>query len=98
MNTFKSCGLVWYPPPADGKCPCAPDQTIRLLYKSEKEGRMSYSPIFDCACAWLWGSDKHAGWFPVNPDGTEITSKPSPRPRVLRRRFPLARGARPTWK
>lgn len=51
------------------------------------------------ASDWLWLVDNE-GWYPVNPDGTEIApaKKPLPRPRVLRRRFPLARGVRPTWK
>jgi hypothetical protein len=99
MNTFTSCGLPWHPVPDDGKCPCAPDQFIRVLLNSEKDGRELYVGGAYPARMWRGGFSGLAGWYPVNPDGTEITPYPRPgRPRVLRRRFPLARGVRPTWK
>lgn len=99
MNTFTSCGLVWYPPPADGKCPCDPDQMVRVLFKSERIALAPYVNATDTANYWPWDDSRNAGWYPVNPDGTEITPARKPaRPRVLRRRFPLARGTRPSWK
>ncbi len=99
MKTFTSCGLVWYPWPADCKCPCEPDQHVRILTIEERSGEEKYDNEHEPAGLWWWGSRKYAGWYTVNPDGTEITPSPSPsRPRVLRRRFPLARGVRPTWK
>lgn len=101
MNTFTSCGLPWHPVPNDGKCPCDPDQHIRVLLNAEKKGYQRYSLDHDPASCFPWAVlfYTYAGWYPVNPDGTEITPSPRPaRPRVLRRRFPLARGVRPTWK
>lgn len=96
MKTFTSCGLPWYPWPADGKCPCARDQHIRFLWDSEESGDSTYIDAATIASGIEWDAPHCVGWYPVNPDGTEIR-KPS-RPRVLRRRFPLARGVRPTWK
>ena len=105
MNTFTSCGLPWHPWPADGKCPCEPEQHIRVLSKDELDGFDKYDSSFVINSSLAnWGSKWDAGWYPVNPDGTEITPPPATapkrlsRPRVLRRRFPLARGVRPTWK
>lgn len=99
MNTFISCGLPWFPWPTDGKCPCGPDQRVRFLWESEKSGDSGYINAVMTASGIEWDVYNCAGWFPVNPDGTEITPSLRPaRPRVLRRRFPLARGVRPTWK
>lgn len=102
MNTFTSCGLPWHPVPDDGKCPCPFDQTVRVLLLDEMEGVQEYEHDYDQASLFPWRLLIYAGWYPVNPDGTEIALLPSPkpltRPRVLRRRFPLARGVRPTWK
>lgn len=102
MNTFTSCGLPWHPVPDDGKIPCDPDQHVRVLLNAEKKGIVGYELGYDRAALFPWLVVGYAGWYPVNPDGTEIALLPSPkpltRPRVLRRRFPLARGVRPTWK
>jgi hypothetical protein len=100
MNTFTSCGLPWHPVPDDGKIPCDPDQFVRVLLNAEKKGIVGYKLGYDRAALFPWLVVGYAGWYPVNPDGTEITSakKPLTRPRVLRRRFPLARGVRPAWK
>lgn len=92
MNTFTSCGLPWYPPPDDGLCPCDPDQFVRVLFDTEKDGRESYVNRTHPAKNWAWWSEYHEGWYPVNPDGTEIKKPIRPRisrPRVIRRRFKL---------
>lgn len=86
MKNFTSCGLPWYPWPADGKCPCEPEQHVRILTRDEVLGNVKYDNTHDEACCWAWSGVDRAGWYPVNPDGTEIT----PRPRVLRPRFKLS--------
>lgn len=91
MNTFTSCGLTWYPPHANGECPCNADQPVRILMDSEHNGHRTYTPETSKASLAHWGRDigpaTIAGWFPVNADGTEI--KKTSRPRALRRRFKL---------
>lgn len=88
MNTFTSCGLPWYPWPNDGSNPCAHDQYIRVLSKDEFDGVDPYDASFCIkASSAKWGGKYEAGWYPVNPDGTEITKA---RPRVIRRRFKLS--------
>lgn len=91
MNTFTSCGLPWYPWPADGKCPCDPDQIVRVLTRDERARKTPYNSGYLHSAGWVPWKLSNAGWYPVNPDGTEITpaKKPLPRPRVLRRRFKL---------
>lgn len=78
MNTFTSCGFHWYPWPADGKCPCAPDQHVRVLTSDEHDEKQPYdSNYIRCAYFIPWNLIS-AGWYPVNPDGTEITPFPIP--------------------
>jgi hypothetical protein len=75
-----------------------------VLLNTEKKWYQNYSLDHDRASRFPWAVlyYTYAGWYPVNPDGTEVTPPPTPkrlpRPRVLRRRFPLARGTRPSWK
>lgn len=77
MNTFTSCGLPWYPPPADGKCPCNPHQLVRVLLHAENKGIVAYDHDNAVEEAYIipWSLQMYAGWYPVNPDGTELEVK-----------------------
>jgi hypothetical protein len=87
MNTFTSCGLPWYPWPSDHNRPCHPGQYVRVLTLDELDGIEPYNQNYiKSSCSIPWGYP-NAGWYPVNPDGSEIKKPDSTR--VIRRRFKL---------